>query len=131
MGLIIFPFLLMNIVFIIWAILIIGKSVYNKEITISHFITGIAITTIIYGTLFIDYKLSDKAYALDTYFMFPFFMVSVPFFTGLCSGFLPGRKAHLLSKACLISTIMSGVFIAAFQTYTFNIIDFLGIAKYY
>lgn len=131
MGLIIYPFLLINIIFVFWAIFYTIKSMSKKQFTISHLLTGIAVTIITYGILYLDYRLSDKAYPLGTYFMFPFFMVSIPFFIGLCARFVSGRIAQFLSMMCLFSSIFSGLFIAIFQKYTFYIIDFLQIPKYY
>lgn len=131
MGLVILPFLLINIVFLFWGGIHILKALSNKQITISHLLAGIAISILIYGILFLDYKLSDTAYALGTWFMFPFFMVSVPFFIGLCAITLKGKIPQFVSSACMFSVILSGIFIIVFQKYTFNIIDFLGIEKHY
>ena len=77
MGILIGLFLLAcAIVFIVAVIFVIISLKDNKPV---YFLMGLLLSVIIYAILFLDYKFSSSAYGLGGYFMFPFYMVLLPF----------------------------------------------------
>ncbi|KGO87067.1 hypothetical protein Q765_07595 [Flavobacterium rivuli WB 3.3-2 = DSM 21788] len=131
MGIIIYPFLIMNAILVLISIIMIIKSTLKENIEVKHCIYGFFVSFLIYSVLYIDYKFSTSAYPLGTYFMFPFFMIFIPFIIGLSTRFSKHIIGKWISKVFLYSVIFSGLFIIFFQNYTFYIIDFLGIPKHF
>ena len=99
-----------------------------REVGLKEVLLGLCLSSLIYCGLFIDYKTSDSAYALGTFFYFPFAMIYVPFLSAIVLRFC-GAKFALLLRVLFWSVILSGIFIILFQKYTFGIIDYLAIPK--
>jgi len=129
MGLVIIPFLFMAFIAFFFAFVMIIKSIVIKDISPKDCLFGIGVSMIIYSILFLDYYLSKSAYALGTYFMFPLFMILLPFTFGIATRYINQMKIRTLSKISLLSVIFSGVFILICNKYTFGIIDYLKITK--
>lgn len=129
MGILIGLFLLAcAMVFITAVIFIITFLKYTKPV---YFLMGLVLSAIIYEGLFLDYKFSSSAYGLGSYFMFPFYMILLPFIVGLATKFSPGKYVKLISKMCFISVMFSGFFILFFNKFTLDIVDWLELPKYY
>lgn len=96
-----------------------------------YFLMGLLLSATIYAALFLDYKFSSRAYGLGSYFVFPFYMVLLPFIVGLVTRFSHGKYAKIASGLFLLSVIFSGLFIVLFQQYTIGIVDWLELPKYY
>jgi hypothetical protein len=138
MGLIIFPFLLAVAGTCIIAIAFIIRAAIKKEIRFGEVCLGLLATLLIYGLVYADYELSTSAYALGAYFMFPFYMVLLPFFTGgltfIIGATIQSGKKDILRRAAntlFMCAIFSGLFLILFKEYTFGIIDYLGLQKTY
>ncbi|WP_417350981.1 hypothetical protein [Flavobacterium alkalisoli] len=129
MGILIGLFLLACAMVFIAAVIFIITSL--KDTKPVYFAMGLLLSAIIYAALFLDYKLSSRAYGLGSYFMFPFYMVLLPFTVGLVTKFSPGKYVKLISKVCFISAMFSGFFILFFNKYTLDIVDWLELPKYY
>ncbi|MFT5754677.1 MAG: hypothetical protein ACI924_001915 [Flavobacterium sp.] len=75
--------------------------------------------------------MSNEAYGLGTYFIFPFFMILLPFLISIILKILNKPKTNKISIILLVSIILSGIFIIAFEKYTFGLIEYLEITKYH
>ncbi|RYJ43176.1 hypothetical protein NU09_1514 [Flavobacterium beibuense] len=115
-------------VFIAAVIFIITSLKDTKPV---YFLMGLLLSAIIYAALFLDYKFSSRAYGLGSYFMFPFYMILLPFIIGLVTKFSPVKYVKLISIVCFISVMFSGFFILFFNKYTLDIVDWLELPKYY
>ena len=71
------------LVLFIWSVIMLVRSIMQKNLRLVHVVLGILLLTIIYITIFSIYYFSESAYALGAAFMFPFFMVVVPTLIGL------------------------------------------------
>jgi hypothetical protein len=129
MGLILVPYLLIAIITLIIALVI--KSILKKELIFEDIFSGIIITLCIYTLIYINYKMSNEAYGLGTYFIFPFFMILLPFLISIILKILNKPKTNKISIILLVSIILSGIFIIAFEKYTFGLIEYLEITKYH
>lgn len=131
MGIIILPFLLIAIIVFITSIIMIISSLTKKELILKDFYQGFLITVGIYLLIFIVYRLSDEAYALGPVFIFPFFMILIPFFISLILRIMNTKKTYRISYSLLFSIIISGIFILIFNKFTFGIIEYLEIQQYH
>jgi hypothetical protein len=131
MGIIIIPFLFITLIAFIVSIIFLYKPLVKKEIKSKNFLLGISITIVIYTLIFLNYKSSLSAYALGTFFMFPFFMILIPFILGMILKIINQPITQILSNSLLISVIVSGVFMVVFNKYTFGIIEYLELIKHY
>jgi hypothetical protein len=131
MGLILVPYLLIAIITLIIALVLVIKSILKKELIFEDIFSGIIITLCIYTLIYINYKMSNEAYGLGTYFIFPFFMILLPFLISIILKILNKPKTNKISIILLVSIILSGIFIIAFEKYTFGLIEYLEITKYH
>jgi hypothetical protein len=131
MGLILVPYLLIAIITLIIALVLVIKSILKKELIFEDIFSGIIITFCIYTLIYINYKMSNEAYGLGTYFIFPFFMILLPFLISIILKILNKPKTNKISIILLVSIILSGIFIIAFEKYTFGLIEYLEITKYH
>ncbi|MFD2891375.1 hypothetical protein ACFS5J_05035 [Flavobacterium chuncheonense] len=131
MGIIIVPFLFITLIAFIVAIIFLYKPLVKKEIKPKNFLLGTSITIAIYAMIFLNYKSSENAYALGTFFMFPFFMILIPFVLGMILKIINQPITQAISNSILISVIVSGVFMVVLYKYTFGIIEYLGLIKHY
>lgn len=101
----------------------------NKEIETENYFFGVLITLIIYFSIYMSYKYSDSAIALGAYFVFPFYMILIPY--TIANSIKKSNDIRRLKvKQCLlISVISSSIFIVIFYKYTFGIIEYLGLDK--
>ncbi|WP_129750662.1 hypothetical protein [Flavobacterium beibuense] len=129
MGILIGLFLLACAMVFIAAVIFIITSL--KDTKPVYFLMGLLLSAIIYAALFLDYKFSSRAYGLGSYFMFPFYMILLPFIIGLVTKFSPVKYVKLISIVCFISVMFSGFFILFFNKYTLDIVDWLELPKYY
>ncbi len=111
------------------SVFIILKLAKNKEIENESYFFGILITLISYYLIYLNYKSSDTAIALGTYFTFPFFMVLIPYLIGINFKNSKDQKKRKLMQVLMISAISSGLFIIIFYKYTFGITEVLGLKK--
>lgn len=131
MGIIILPFLLVAIIAFITSLVMIISSLTKKDLILKDLYIGLIITLCLYLGIFSLYALSNEAYALGPVFIFPFFMILVPFFLSLALRIVNTSKSYRISYSLLISIISSGILIVVFYKYTFDILETLGIQKYH
>uniref|UniRef100_UPI00404B14FE hypothetical protein n=1 Tax=Flavobacterium sp. TaxID=239 RepID=UPI00404B14FE len=131
MGLILFPYLLLAIIVFIMTLVLVIKSIINKKLVFNDFIYGIITTFSIYLLLFFNYKMSDEAYVLGAFFMFPFFMIFLPFFGSIILKVRNKPTTLKIANILVISVMLSGILMVVFNQYTFEIVDYMGIKKIY
>lgn len=131
MGIIILPFILIALIAFIISVVILFKSLLKKELNPKNFLIGTITSISIYFLIFMDYKTSESSYALGTYFMFPFFLILIPFTGGIILKIINKPKTIEISNSLFTSVILSGLFMVLFSKYTFGIIEYLGISKHY
>ena len=131
MGIIIIPFLLLSFVSFLITLFVVFKMIKNREIDSENYFLGFLITIILYFIIYFNYKICDSAIALGTYFVFPFFMIGIPFVFGLFLKTTKNMKLKKLMQSLLISVISSSLFIVIFNNYTFGLIETLGLRKIY
>lgn len=130
MGIIIFPFLLSALIIFVICIIKVIKGLINKEIDVKQVAFGLLLSLLIYAGIFIDYLLSESAYAFGPLFYFPFAMVYIPLFVavGLKAA---GRKMLVARRVLYCSIVLSGLFIMIFYNYTLGLAEYLDIPKTY
>jgi hypothetical protein len=129
MGIIILPFLLLSLIFILFAIIRAYNFYIRKEIRVKEIIFGILISCSIFLLICISYLIEGKAYALSPAFRIPIFMIILPF-----GFYLIAReytKIKYLANLILMSIAFSGISIILLYDMLFGILDILGIEKYY
>lgn len=131
MGMILLPFLLMALGAFITSVVFEIHAITKGTLTLYPILFGIIISMCIYALLFRNYKASQSAYALGVYFMFPIYMVILPFVLGMLLKFFPYPFTFFVSNGLFVSVILSGLFMVLFSKYTFGIIDLLGLPKNY
>ena len=129
MGLIILPFLVIAFLAFLKSISIIYRLAKIKEIKKVNYFFGILLTLSLYFLIYLSYKSNDSAYALGAYFMFPFFMIIIPYIIGASYKNSIENKKKKMMQILLISVISSSLFIVIFNKYTFGIIELLGLHK--
>jgi hypothetical protein len=131
MGIILFPYILIAIFVLIIALILAVKSFLKKELIFEDIFLGLITTLCIYILIYINYKISEEAYGLGTYFIFPFFMIFLPFITSFILKLSKKTKTNKISNILLVSVILSGIFIIVFEKYTFGLIEYLELTKYH
>jgi len=132
MGLVVFPFLFAAAICFLWALIIVILKFIKKTIELKEFVFGLVLAVLIYGLLYFDYISSDKVYRLGAYFVFPFFIVMLPFFISIfLNVFHSSKILRLLCNVLLVSAVVGGVIILLFQNYTLNIVEHLNLNKNY
>lgn len=119
MGFILFPYLLIAIIVFIVTLVLVIKSIINKKLVFNDFIYGIITTFSIYLLLFFNYKMSDEAYPLGAMFMFPFFMILLPFFVSIILKIKNKPTTVKIANILVISIVLSGILMVIFDQYTF------------
>jgi hypothetical protein len=128
MGIVLLPFLFLAIRAAVLSGIAVYKAIRSKAITIKHNVLALTITLAIYAALFASYFFSDSAYAFSPYFLFPFFMVLVPYIlsAGLRNNPDYTNTYKVLTLIVLFSTVLLGIF----YKYTFGIIQYLKLPVY-
>ncbi|AWH86215.1 hypothetical protein HYN59_14340 [Flavobacterium album] len=110
MGLIILPFILGAIFMFINAAVKTIKSILAGNVNPKDYGLGFLLSAIIYIPIFLSYKLSDSAYALGAYFVFPFFMIGIPFLIGFSMSSGNNEAAGPIAKICLLSVVFRALY---------------------
>ena len=131
MGLIIYPFLLIAMIAVIFTLVLLFVSIKKNGVSLKEVTAGFLITVVIYSTLFLNYKYGGSAYVLGTYFMFPFYMILLPFTLSFVAKAFKTEAFRSASISLLLSVVYSALFIALLNRYTFGLIDYLQIPKHY
>jgi hypothetical protein len=133
MGIIILPFILIAIIIAIISIVFTIIAAAKKQVEIQTLFFGLLIAGAILGTIVFIYSQQSNAYALGPFFIFPFFMIYVPFFVGILFKIINAtqKKEIGADKVLFSSVIFSTILFFLFYSYTFDIIETLGIQKIY
>lgn len=131
MGLIIFPVLLFALVVAVAALITFVTKVARKTISISEILLGVVISIVIFGILFLDYRLSKEVYALSAAVLFPFFMVILPYLIYIGIKPMQHKNVIFICNALLVTTVISALIISLFPHYTLNIAEHFSLNKYY
>lgn len=133
MGIILAPFLLIAIFFVVISIILTIAAASKKQLGIKDAGFGLLISAGILGALVAGYRFRESVWALEPYFVFPFFMVYIPFFIGMLLKIigLSARKPNGFSSVMLASVVFSSILFFAFYGFTFGIIDTFGLQRQY
>ena len=129
MGLILLPFLFLAIRAAILSGTAVYKFIKNKAIAVKHYLFALIITLAIYTALFASYFFSDSAYAFSPYFLFPFFMVLMPYI--LSAGLRNNPDYTGIYKTLIVIVLFSTLFLIVFYKYTFGIVQYLELRVYH
>lgn len=131
MGIIILPFLLGAFVIGIIALIKVIKLLKFKSIGIKDIGFGFITTIILLGLISLIYIIEGKAWGLSPAFRIPIFMVFVPFVIHSIWEKSKNKKAVYSSKLFLISIVFTVLLGIVFNEVLFELIDYLGIKRYY
>lgn len=131
MGLVLFPFFILAFGLLMAALVILAKAAINNTLKTKDVLWGMLISVTIYGLIYWDYASGDEAYALGTYFVFPFFMVMLPFVISWVVKSTYKPYSLPVFHSLLISVVVSAVLMGVGYKYTFGIIEHLGLHKTY
>lgn len=131
MGLIILPFLIVILFVFIKAInririFHIARKLTNEDFKFG-FITAIIFFLLIILTLFAQKKVSPFA----PYFIFPFFMIFIPYFFAISTFDSRNIKLQIASKRVLTSILFSGIIIIILFTSEIDLFKILNLEKVY
>ncbi len=131
MGIIILPFLLGALIIGIIAFVKLIKLLKLKSIKIKEGIIGLIISLTLFGLICLSYIIEGRAWALSPPFRIPIFMIFVPFGIHISWEKGKNKKTEYISKLLLISVVFAVILGIVFNEILFDLIDYLGIKKYY
>ncbi|WP_133273068.1 hypothetical protein [Hymenobacter radiodurans] len=131
MGIIILPFLLGALVLSLIALIDVLKHIMDKEIALKEILFGFLISIMIFGITSLSYIIEGRAWGLSPAFRLPICMFFIPFGLYIALRSSNNVKIKYLSRLLLISIGISGILGLLFNNLFFDLIDYLGIEKYY
>ena len=131
MGIIILPFLLGALIVGIMALVKSIKLFRLKSVGLKELTLGLITSLILFGLISLVYIIEGKAWGLSPALRIPIFMVFVPFGIHLATEKNQKENMKYLSKIFLLSIVFTLILGIVFNDIFFNIIDYLGIKKYY
>lgn len=131
MGLIIIPFLFGAFILGVFSIVKIIRELKSKKIEVKEILLGVLTSIVIFGTICLSYLCQEKVWALSHGFTVPIFMFYLPFMLYLIAVVVKKNSFNYISKIMMISVGTSLVLLIIFHYYYINLIDYLGVSKYY
>ncbi|GAB2479566.1 hypothetical protein GCM10011375_17110 [Hymenobacter qilianensis] len=131
MGIIILPFLLGGLIISLMALIDTFKLIMDKEIAMREIVFGLLITVVIFGFISLSYVIEGRAWGLSPAFRLPICMIFIPFGIYTVVKSSNNAKTKYFSRLLLVSIGLSGVLGLVFNEVFFDLIDYLGIEKYY
>ncbi len=131
MGIIILPVLLVALIIGIIALIKTIKLLILKSIGLKELIFGFITTLILFEQVSFIYMIEGKAWGLSPAFRIPVFMVFIPFIIHIATKKNKNSNVEYISKILLISVVFTVILGAIFKNILFELIDYLGIEKYY
>ncbi len=131
MGIIILPFLLVTLIVGVIALVKLIKLLKLKSIRLKELFLGLLTTLILFGLISLTYIIQGKAWGLSPVFRIPIFMVFIPFIIHLATEKNKKPKIEYISKLLLISVVITVILGIVFKDVLFELINYLGIKKYY
>ncbi len=131
MGLIIIPFLFGAFILGVFSIVKIIRELKSKKIEVKEILLGVLTSIAIFGAICLSYLFQDKVWGLSHGFTVPIFMFYLPFMLYLIAVVIKKNSFYYISKIMMISVGISLVLLIIFHDYYINLIDYLGVSKYY
>jgi hypothetical protein len=131
MGIIILPFLLGALIIGIIALVKSIKLFKLEVISFKEILLGLVTSLILFGLISLVYIIEGKAWGLSPAFRIPIFMVLIPFGLHIASEKNKNSVVEYISKLLLISIVFTVFIGIIFSDIVFELIDYLGIEKYY
>ncbi len=131
MGLIILPYILGAIIIFLAALYMIVMQNTADVFNTTNILFGIVLTILIYGAIISRYIYNKKYWGLSPIFIFPFFMIYLPFLIVLLTRSNFGFHSAFVSNSVLISILASGVLITISYNYIFIFLDKFGVKRHY
>ncbi|WP_229743077.1 hypothetical protein [Hymenobacter qilianensis] len=107
------------------------KLIMDKEIAMREIVFGLLITVVIFGFISLSYVIEGRAWGLSPAFRLPICMIFIPFGIYTVVKSSNNAKTKYFSRLLLVSIGLSGVLGLVFNEVFFDLIDYLGIEKYY
>jgi len=131
MGIIILPIYIGALIIYFFCGKQIMKWHANEALSISTILFGLLISLIILVGVGLSYYFKERVYAFSPVFRFPFVLFYIPGILALILLKSQNLQIENIAKSIVVSIIFSGVLMLIFHKYTFGILEFLEIEKYY
>ncbi|CCG53475.1 Hypothetical protein KQS_07615 [Flavobacterium indicum GPTSA100-9 = DSM 17447] len=132
MGLIIFLYLIFVAIISLISFISLVFQIINTGIRLKDVSCGLILGTVLYFLILLTYISLDKVYVLSPYFVFPFFMIIMPYVFGLFLVLIKLKFKNITHPIILNYCVcFSSGFILFFPKYTFHIIDLFNLSKCY
>ncbi|GAB3532981.1 hypothetical protein GCM10027443_17580 [Pontibacter brevis] len=131
MGMLILPFILGSLIAFVASAITIAKLVAKKEVKLPYPIYGFMLAATLYGAVIGSYAIEKEYWALSPLFRFPIFMFLIPFGIAVVTKSSQSKALRTTAILLLISILFSGLYFAAFNNLTFELLDKLGAHGHY
>jgi hypothetical protein len=131
MGIIIYLFLILSIIISIIDLIFNIFLILKKGFNFKELVLGFILAIVIYLILYIYFVTVESVYVFSGYFMFPLFMILLPFVFSVLFSILNLKFKFSVSIILNYSIMFSSIFILKFQNYSIGIVNFLSLNKYY
>ncbi len=131
MGIIIYLFLILSIIISIIDLIFNIFLILKKGFNFKELVLGFILATVIYLILYIYFITVESVYVFSCYFMFPLFMIFLPFVFSVLFSILNLKFKFSVSIILNYSIMFSSIFILKFKNYSIEIVNFLSLNKYY
>ncbi len=131
MGLILVPIFLLAASLVIINSFLINRLHEKEQLSNKIFLYGFSITIFIFSLILLSYHLEGRIYGLSPYFRIPIFMFILPSFIGYIGLSAQTSTLKTITESFLASTLISGILVLVLNYQIINLIDSLGLEKYY
>ncbi len=131
MGFIVILSPILAILLIIISFTRIFVYVLSKQIGLKEIILGLITSLVFFGILCLSYIIEGKAWGLGPVFGLPIIMIITPFIIHYFTEKSKNKKLAYFSLVLLISIGITTILGIIFNNLPFELLDFLGIEKYY
>lgn len=131
MGIIILPFWLAALWITIFAIMKTVRLIRNNEINFKEIFFGLIISGSIFHLICLSYLNEGSAWGLSPAFRIPVFMILVPFGFYALIDMSSNKFLKYFATLMLISAGIAGILCIIFNNVFFELLDILGVEKYY
>ena len=132
MGLIIYLYLIFVAIISLASFVMLVFQIINTGVKLKDASYGFILGTVLYCLILLTFISLDNVYVLSPYFVFPFFMIVIPFIIGLFLGFIKFKFTNIIQPVILnYCVFFSSGFILFFPKYTFQIIALFNLSKGY
>lgn len=131
MGIIILPIYVGALIIYIFCVKQIIKWLDNGVLSIPVILFGLLISLLILVGIGLSYYFKERVHGLSPMFRLPFCLFYIPGIFGFVLMQSQNMQIENIAKSIVVSVIFSGILILIFNKYTFGILDFLKIKKYY